>query len=172
MAKIQLDGALRDAVLNQVLYSIQDPNWVGVVSRWDEDNNLVWSDNSLANGQQVVPGGGAAHAEEVMIRKWTERLQQARIASPTIVEIFVTRSPCVDRSQARQFMGTFWPVGCMNKLRALINIESDVQDWRIAFLNYYQEGFVVDAKVYGSLALLNKMERVDIYWWRERHDGI
>lgn len=172
MAKLQFTGAFGTQARQLVLDSILNDNWVGVVSRWDLNNNWVWYDNSLANGQTVVPGGGAAHAEEVMIKSWTERLRQTGLYSPTTVEIFLSRSPCVDRSQVRQFMGTVWPVGCINKIQALVQIESDVQDWRISFLNYYQEGFAIDAKVYASVAVLNDIPRVDIYWWRDRHDAI
>jgi hypothetical protein len=172
MPKLQFDGAFRTQVLQLVQDTVLNDNWVGVVSRWDLNNNWVWYDESLANGQTVVPGGGAAHAEEVMIKRWTERLHAAGIYSPTTVEIFLSRSPCVDRSHQRQFMGTVWPIGCINKFHALINIETDVQSWIISFLNYYQEGFAVDARVYAGVAVLNDLPRVQMYWWRDVHDSL
>ena len=170
MSNINLNGELREQVIRLAQRVAGDPRLVTMVMRWNEDNNLIWTIDSLPNGQIEVPGGGAAHSEEVMIQRWTEFLVQAGGAQPRIVEIALSKSPCLDRSPERQYKGTWWPCGCSSKLEALINVvEPTVEEWRIAFCNYYQEGIRIDAQAFGAIGSLQGIPKVDCYrlWDRQ-----
>jgi hypothetical protein len=170
MSNIRLNGELRNQLVQLASRVAGDPSLVSMVMRWNENNSLVWTIDSLPNGQTEVPGGGAAHSEEVMIQRWTQFLVEAG-DDPRIVEIILSKSPCLDRSPERSYKGTWWPRGCSSKLEALINVvEPSVQEWRIGFFNYYQEGIRIDAQAFGAVGSLAGIGKVDCYrlWDRQR----
>ncbi|QCO03881.1 hypothetical protein [Azospirillum argentinense] len=170
MTSIRLNGAFRDAVADITLAVAQDPNLVALVMRWNEDDTLLWTLNSLPNGQNTVPGGGAAHAEEALIVNWAGYVAQNNGNEPDTVEILLTKSPCMDRSPARQMAGGAWAPGCSSKLRQLV-LAKPANDWRICFLAYYQEDIRIDAQAYGAVAEFTGIAKADVYLWADRHRG-
>ncbi|MBK3734980.1 hypothetical protein FBZ83_118118 [Azospirillum brasilense] len=170
MTSIRLNGAFRDAVADITLAVAQDPNLVALVMRWNEDDALLWTLRSLPNGQNTVPGGGAAHAEEALIVNWAGYVAQNNGQEPNIVEILLTKSPCLDRSPERQMLGEDWTRGCSSKLRQFI-LDKPANDWRICFLAYYQEDIRIEAQAYGAVAEFAGIPQADVYLWADRHKG-
>jgi hypothetical protein len=168
MASLRLDTAadanFRTHIVQMLTALHQDPNRVALVMRWNLDDNLVWIFNSLPNGQTVVQGGGAGHAEEVMIARWGQCRAQNGNNPPNSVEILLTKSPCLDRSPKP-------PVGCAQKLGTLIRT-AGTESWTICYFNAYQEDTHIPAQSGGATALLGTITGVDIYRFKDRHPSL
>jgi len=168
MPNLNLNGRFRELVQDMVKELIKDPNQVRLVMRWNENDNLLWEYRSLAKDQTRVPGGGSAHAEEIMIVDWPIFIAANNNQQPLIIEIFLSMSPCIDRSPKRTILGTNFQAGCANKLASIISHIPDA-DWRICFFNYYQEGDRIEPQVYTAPAILNAASgNVDAHLFKDR----
>ena len=175
MSKIKQTPKLATAVRNLIVEADKNAQEVGLLMRWNNNDNLmwtIWSESMNHDGKETRYGGGAArniggHAEEILIKNWLGYRREARIL-PQIVDIILTQSPCLDRSQSFKINNTVWPPGCAQKLLKLINDEEvAVKEWRIAYLNVYQEGRVVDAQSHGAIGLLSTNDKVTIGIYRD-----
>jgi hypothetical protein len=166
----QADVNFLTAITAIVQAAVLDTNLVALVMRWNRNDLLVWRFDSLPVGQAIVPGGGAAHAEEVMLASWGICLAANGGNQPQTVEVFVTQSPCMDRSQARVIGGLPMPAGCCRKFETFIPTTN--ADWVFSFFKYYQDGVRADAQAYGAVAIIATLNRTDIYCYRDRHTGL
>jgi hypothetical protein len=84
--------------------------------------------NDYVEYVDAVTGG---HAEENLIRVWGSATSGLDLK---VVELFITRMPCPDKSSGLSMGGVNYKEGCLNKLIQLVSTTAGVQ-WEIA---YYQ----------------------------------
>lgn len=162
------------------------PGEVGLLMRWNNDGNLIWtiwserfSDGpglagynrrvvtrlEIKKGQLVPcqPTTLGGNAEEIMIRSWEGFQAEANMdEEPRIVDIFLTHSPCMDSSNVFSDGDEIWPRGCAPKLSKLIDMKGSNIEWRIAFWNYYGS-FSSRAKALAAVRILENRNNTTIY---------
>lgn len=171
MPNLRIDGQFKTEIITLVQKCAADSNLVSLVMRWDQNDAYIKSIDSLPIGQTIVPGGGAAHAEEVMIANWPQYAHAFGVV-PHTVEVFISKSPCMDRSPVRTINGVTFVKGCSNKLEAFISRLGTGVNWRICFLNYYQEDVRVEAQSHSPAAVFSRLSNVDIYKFQDRHQSL
>ncbi|WP_224361402.1 hypothetical protein [Hyalangium versicolor] len=180
MTYINMSPQFMNAINRLIYEASKNPVEVGVLMRWNENDQFMWTLWSEAFHPGIVTQYSAhtatrqigGHTEEILIRNWQGYVHEAGF-TPRIVDIILTKLPCLTRS-APFTLGTHQlPSGCTFKLKEFIeNIATAVLDWRIAYFRGPNPGPAMDIESGGAMAVLSGVPKLSIYHFMDHHSFV
>ncbi len=123
--------------------NICGPNEVWCITRFDRNNSTIeiyWSERTIVDAVTSYNLAGGLrnygdHAECIMIRDFDRALTDYGQV-PDIVEIFISRSPCMV-SAGFNHSGIAYPIGCASKIVTLIGQHPNIRFWDLRHDDVY-----------------------------------
>ncbi|WNG56330.1 hypothetical protein F0U59_17335 [Archangium gephyra] len=180
MPYINMSTNLMNATYRLLHESSKNHVEVGLIMRWDQNDQHIWTIWSEAYHPGVFTSytsrgmtreiGG--HAEEILIKNWRGYEHEAGFR-PRIVDLILTKLPCFTRSEPVTLNARQLPRGCARKLKIFIEeIQTGVLDWRIAYFRELNPGPMSDSENGGTLSILSGVPKLSIYRFMDHHSFV